>query len=340
MMVVMKEGATDKQIDHVIDKLKSVGAEAHVSRGKYKTVIGAIGDRENIIRLPLAAYPGVEKVIPILKPYKLVSREFRSEDTIIKIGNTIVGEGYFTVAAGPCSVESTEQTIVTAKVVKDAGAGLLRGGAFKPRTSPYSFQGLGEEGLKILAEARKETGLPVVTEVMDVRDVDLIAKYADVLQIGARNMQNFLLLKEVGGVNKPVLLKRGFSNTVEELLMAAEYVVKSGNSEVILCERGIRTFETSTRNTLDISSVPTIKHLSHLPIIVDPSHATGKRELIEPLVLASLAVGADGCLVEVHPNPEEALCDGPQSLTVSDFRRMMKKLEPLVKAFGKQMGRS
>lgn len=340
MMVVMKEGATEKQIEHVVEKLKSVGADAHVSRGKYKTVIGAIGDRENIVRLPLAAYPGVEKVIPILKPYKLVSREFRSEDTIIKVGDTTIGEGYFTVAAGPCSVETTEQTVVTAKVVEEAGAGLLRGGAFKPRTSPYSFQGLGEEGLKILAEARKKTGLPVVTEVLDVRDVDLVAKYADILQIGARNMQNFLLLTEVGKVNKPILLKRGFSNTVEELLMAAEYVVKSGNNEIVLCERGIRTFETSTRNTLDISSVPIIKQLSHLPVIVDPSHASGKRELIEPLVLAGLAAGADGCLVEVHPNPEEALCDGPQSLTINDFQRMMKKLRPLVRAFGKQMGRA
>lgn len=337
MMIVMKKGVTQEDIDHVVDKLRSVGAEAHISKGVLKTVIGAIGDKESIRTLPLEAFPGVEKVIPILKPFKLVSREFREEDTLIKVRDVTMGGDYFTIIAGPCAVESSEQLIEAAKAVKKAGAKMLRGGAFKPRTSPYSFQGLGEEGLKMLAEARKITGLPVVTEVLDVRYLDLVAEYADVVQIGARNMQNFLLLTELGKVKKPILLKRSFSATIEELLMAAEYVVKSGNPQVILCERGIRTFETYTRNTMDISAIPLIKGLSHLPVVVDPSHASGKRELIEPLSLAALAAGSNGVLIEVHPNPEEALCDGPQSLNFAGFEETSAKLINLASALNKKV---
>jgi 3-deoxy-7-phosphoheptulonate synthase len=333
----MRPDATEDQIQHVIDRLSEAGVDTHISKGKYRTVIGVIGDREVIAGLPLEAIPGVEKVVPILKPYKLVSREFHPENTVIKIDGVHLGEGSFTIIAGPCSVETEEQVLTTARLVKEVGGAILRGGAFKPRTSPYSFQGLGKKGLEILALAKKETGLPIVTEVLDVRDVDLVAEYADILQIGARNMQNFLLLTEVGRVDKPVLLKKGFSSTIEEALMAAEYIVKAGNPRVIVCERGIRTFETYTRNTLDISSVPLIKQLSHLPIVVDPSHASGKRELIEPLTLASLAVGADGVMIEIHPDPENALCDGPQALTFDQFRKLMEKLRNLVPVFGKQM---
>ncbi|MEW6188874.1 MAG: 3-deoxy-7-phosphoheptulonate synthase, partial [Actinomycetota bacterium] len=307
------------------------------SRGKFRTVILVIGDVEQAATLPLTVYPGVEKVMRVLKPYKLVNREVKPEDTVVKLKDAVIGGGYFTVIAGPCSVETEEQVLTTAKAVKRAGASILRGGAFKPRTSPYSFQGLGKEGLKILAEARRETGLPVVTEVMDTRDVDLVADYADMLQIGARNMQNFLLLKAVGAAPKPVLLKKGFSNTIDEFLMAAEYIMRAGNENVVLCERGIRTFETYTRNTLDLSAVPVIKDLSHLPVVVDPSHATGRSDLIEPLSLAALAVGADGIMVEVHPHPEEALCDGSQSLTFDAFNNMMRKIKPLAKILGKKM---
>jgi len=337
MIVVMKEGASKKEIEHVIDKLKEVGVDTHVSEGKYRTIIGVIGEEDVVAAVPLEVFPGVEKVMPVLKPYKLVSREFKPEDTIIKIGDSLIGGDYFVVIAGPCSVESEEQVLATAEAVKDAGATMLRGGAFKPRSSPYSFQGLGEEGLKILAKARDVTGLPIATEVMDTRDVALVAKYADVLQVGARNMQNFQLLTEVGKQRKPVLLKRGFSSTIEELLMAAEYVAKAGNKNIILCERGIRTFETYTRNTLDISAIPLIKSLSHLPVIVDPSHATGRIDLVEPLSLAAIAAGANGLMIEVHRNPEEALCDGSQSLTPASFAEIMKKISSLVNTFGKKM---
>ncbi len=337
MIVVMKEGASQKEIEHVIDKLKEVGVDTHVSEGKYRTIIGVIGEEDVVAVVPLEVFPGVEKVMPVLKPYKLVSREFKPEDTIIKIGDSLIGGDYFVVIAGPCSVESEEQVLATAEAVKDAGATMLRGGAFKPRSSPYSFQGLGEEGLKILAKARDVTGLPIATEVMDTRDVALVAKYADVLQVGARNMQNFQLLTEVGKQHKPVLLKRGFSSTIEEFLMAAEYVAKAGNKNIILCERGIRTFETYTRNTLDISAIPLIKSLSHLPIIVDPSHATGRIDLVEPLSLAAIAAGANGLMIEVHRNPEEALCDGSQSLTPASFAEIMKKISSLVNTFGKKM---
>lgn len=337
MMVVMRTGASEEEIAHVVERLKSIGADAHVSRGEFRTVIGAIGDREVIAQLPFEAMPGVENVIPIMKPYKLVSREFRGEDTVIDVRGAQVGGETFAVIAGPCSVETEEQVIATAKAVKEAGATILRGGAFKPRTSPYSFQGLGKEGLEILAAARDATGLPIVTEVLDPRDIELISEYADMLQVGARNMQNFLLLTEVGRAAKPVLLKRGFSCTIEEALMAAEYVAKAGNSQVIICERGIRTFETYTRNTLDISAIPLIKQLSHLPVIVDPSHASGKRELIEPLCFAALGAGADGVMIEVHPEPENAWCDGPQALDFDAFRVMMKKLAPRTAAFGKHL---
>jgi len=337
MMIVMRDGSSDEQVQAVIDKLHEVGAEAHLSRGEFKTIIGAIGDRERIALIPFEALPGVDSVVPIMKPYKLVSREFRQEFSLVKVGPTEFGGESFVVIAGPCAVESEEQMVATARAARAAGAGMLRGGAFKPRTSPYSFQGMGEEGLKLLALAREETGLPVVTEVVDVRHVELVASYADMLQIGARNMQNFLLLAEVGMQEKPVMLKRGLSSTIEEMLMAAEYVVRGGNAGVILCERGIRTFETATRNTLDLSSVPLVKELSHLPIIVDPSHATGKHELIAPLSKGALAVGADGIMIEIHPDPRAALCDGPQSLTLEEYARLMDELRSLAPALGRKI---
>ncbi|HEY5502907.1 MAG TPA: 3-deoxy-7-phosphoheptulonate synthase [Candidatus Anoxymicrobiaceae bacterium] len=337
MMIVMRDGSSDEQVQAVIDKLHEVGAEAHLSRGEFKTIIGAIGDRERISLIPFEALNGVDSVVPIMKPYKLVSREFRQEYSVVKVGPTEFGGESFVVIAGPCAVESEEQMIATAKAARAAGAGMLRGGAFKPRTSPYSFQGMGEEGLKLLALAREETGLPVVTEVVDVRHVELVASYADMLQIGARNMQNFLLLAEVGMQEKPVMLKRGLSNTIEEMLMAAEYVVRGGNAGVILCERGIRTFETATRNTLDLSCIPLVKELSHLPIIVDPSHATGKHELIAPLSKGALAVGADGIMIEIHPDPRAALCDGPQSLPLEEYALLMDELRALAPALGRKM---
>ncbi|MCK4778275.1 MAG: 3-deoxy-7-phosphoheptulonate synthase [Actinomycetia bacterium] len=338
MIIVMKDKATDQQIDGVIKKLESVGAKAHISKGKYKTIIGAIGDEGKVAQLPLKALPGVEKVMPVMKPFKIVSREFKPEDTVININGVKIGGGTFGLIAGPCSVENEEQLIETAKAVKNAGATFLRGGAFKPRSSPYSFQGLGEEGLKILSKAREITGLPIVTEVMDVRDIDLVAEYADILQVGARNMQNFLLLTEIGKQEKPILLKRGFSNTIEESLMAAEYIANSGNKKTIICERGIRTFETYTRNTLDISAIPIIKSLSHLPVIVDPSHAAGRADIIEPLVLAALAAGADCVIVEVHISPQNALCDGQQSLTPEVFKEIVDKIKNLAPHFNKNVG--
>ncbi|TET52591.1 MAG: 3-deoxy-7-phosphoheptulonate synthase [Actinobacteria bacterium] len=336
MMVVMKNTATEDQIKHVIEKIEEVGAKAHLSKGKYKSVIGVIGDTQQIDREVLEGFLGVENIVPISKPYKLVSSEFKAEPTEIKIGDAILGGNHFAVIAGPCSVETEEQVVAAAKAVKEAGGQILRGGAYKPRTSPYSFQGLGVEGLKLLDIASKETGLPVVTEVLDPRDIEVVASSAAILQIGARNMQNFTLLTEAGATQKPILLKKSFSATIEELFMAAEYIVKTGNEKVILCERGIRTFEPYTRNTLDISAVPLIKTLSHLPIIVDPSHATGKRELIEPLSLATLAAGGHGVMIEVHPAPEEALCDGSQSITITQLKELMEKIKPLAKFLGKQ----
>lgn len=337
MMIVMKPDATDDQVQHVVDRLAAVGAQAHISRGEFVTIIGAIGDREEIGQLPLDAMPGVDKVMPILKPYKLASRQTHPEDTVVQVRDRAVGGGMFALIAGPCSVESEEQYMLAARQAKAAGASMLRGGAFKPRTSPYSFQGMGEAGLQIMAAAREETGLPIVTELMDPRDVETVLKYADVIQIGTRNMQNFQLLSEVGKVERPVLLKRGMSATIEELLMAAEYILKEGNSDVILCERGIRTFETATRNTLDISAIPVIKKQSHLPVIVDPSHSAGKRDLVLPLSLASVAVGADGLLVETHPDPESALCDGSQSLPEADFMAFTAEVRRYVELAGKQI---
>jgi 3-deoxy-7-phosphoheptulonate synthase len=334
MVIVLREGATDSDIEELVSLLREVGAEAHVSRGEFRTVIGVIGDRERVMQMPFEAYPAVEKVVPIMKPYKLVSREFKDEPTVIRVGGAVIGGGSFSIIAGPCSVENEEQVLEAASAAREAGATLFRGGAYKPRSSPYSFQGLGEEGLAMLARAREETGLPIVTEVLDVRDIEVVSRFADVLQVGARNMQNFLMLRDLGQQDKPILLKRGMSSTVEEWLMAAEYILKEGNKEVILCERGIRTFETATRNTLDISAVPLVKNHSHLPIIVDPSHATGVRELVSPLCKAALAAGADGVMVEMHPNPREALCDGPQSLTIDGFRAMMDELKGLAAFLG------
>ncbi len=337
MVIVLKEPIRQEDIDAIVEKLASVGAEAHISRGRFKTLIGVIGDRETVMQIPFEAYAAVEAVVPIMKPYKMVSREFSPEPVTIRVGSVEVGPGTFSVIAGPCSVESAEQVMQAAGAARRAGATLFRGGAYKPRTSPYAFQGLGEEGLKMLAAAREATGLPVVTEVLDTRDVEVVAEYADVLQVGTRNMQNFLLLKEIGSIRKPVLLKRGMSSTIEEWLMAAEYIAKEGNHDVILCERGIRTFETATRNTLDISAVPVVKGLTHLPVFIDPSHATGRRDLVEPLTRAALAVGADGVMVEVHPNPAEALCDGPQSLNMEEFASLMRGLREICAAFGRKM---
>ncbi|MBI3858262.1 MAG: 3-deoxy-7-phosphoheptulonate synthase, partial [Planctomycetes bacterium] len=301
-------------------------------------VIGVIGDERKLDLANFTTLPGVEKVIPILKPYKLASRDFQKKDTVVKVGSDVrIGGGTFTVMAGPCAVESSEQTMECARKVSKSGAKVLRGGAFKPRTSPYAFQGLGREGLEILAAAREETGLPVITEVMTVEDVPLVAEFADILQIGARNSQNFNLLDAVGRQPKPVLLKRGLSGTIEELLLSAEYILSRGNPNVILCERGIRTYEKATRNTLDISAVPVLKKLSHLPVVIDPSHATGLRELVAPLSKAAVAVGADGVLIEVHPHPEKALCDGPQSLTPEMFEALVHELRPIAKAVGLEM---
>lgn len=337
MMIIMREGATDRDIEHVIEKVKELGVDVHVSKGAFATVIGLVGDTAKARELPLATFSGVDRVVPILKPFKLVNREFHPADTIVEVRGVKVGGNNFTVIAGPCSVEGHDGYMNIARFVKKTGAQMLRGGAFKPRSSPYAFQGLGEEGLKILAEARDETGLPVVTEVMDARDVEVVAKYADVLQIGARNMQNFTLLKSVGQAVKPVMIKRGLASTIEEFLMAAEYVVSSGNNNVILCERGIRTFETYTRNTLDLSCVPLVKQLSHLPIIVDPSHGAGRWDIVEPLSIASVAVGAHGIMIEVHPNPEEAFSDGYESLKFDNFENLMKNVKQAARVFGKGM---
>jgi 3-deoxy-7-phosphoheptulonate synthase len=338
LLIVMRAGATDAEVDDVVARLSEAGADAHVTPGKEATVIGAIGARELLATLPLEGFPGVEQVLPILKPYKLVSREMRRGPTVIEARGRRIGDGYFGLIAGPCTVEYREQTLETARAVDAAGATMLRGGAFKPRTSPYSFQGLGVEGLRILAEAREETGLPLVTELMDPRDVEAVVETADVIQIGARNMQNFTLLAEVGRAEKPVLIKRGPSASIEELLMAAEYVVREGNSEVILCERGIRTFERATRYTLDIGAIPVLKQETHLPVIVDPSHAAGKKELVAPLARAAVAAGADGIIVEAHPHPEEALCDGPQLIPTAEFAAFADEIRALASLTGKVIG--
>jgi len=338
MLVVMRDHASQSEIDHVVELLHESGAEAHLSQGEVKTVIGVIGDREVIYSLDLEGLPGVQEVIRVLKPYKLVTREFQPDDTIIRVGPSVVGGGAFAVMAGPCSVESAEQMHATAAAVKAAGATFLRGGAYKPRSSPYAFQGMGIDGLKLLREAADGVGLPVVTEVLDVRDAETVATWADVLQVGARNMQNFMMLEELGRMRKPVLLKRGLAATVEEVLSAAEYLLKGGNREIMLCERGIRTFETYTRNTLDLAAVAAFKTLTHLPVIVDPSHATGRRDLVAPMSRASVIAGADGIMVEVHPDPERAKCDGPQSLTPHAFDELMRGVSPLITLEGKRLG--
>jgi 3-deoxy-7-phosphoheptulonate synthase len=338
MMIVMQEGATEEQIARVIESIERAGAKAHPSRGEFVTVIGAIGDdRELVGSLALEGLPGVERVVPILKPYKLVTREFRREDSVVDVAGRRIGGGSFGLIAGPCTVETRAQTLTSARACKEAGATHLRGGAFKPRTSPYTFQGLGLPALEILAEAREETGLPIVTEVMDVRQLEDVLEVADMIQLGARNMQNFDLLREVGRVDRPVLLKRGVSSTIEEWLLSAEYIAREGNDQIVLCERGIRTFETATRSTLDISAVPAAKQFTSLPIIVDPSHAAGKRDLILPLARAAVVAGADGLIVEVHPAPEQALCDGPQALHADRFAAWVADVRRCVELMSKTM---
>jgi 3-deoxy-7-phosphoheptulonate synthase len=342
MMIVMKETATDGEVDAVIAKIESAGALAHPIKGARLTVIGAIGDVEqdvNLESLGLEGQPGVDRVMPILKPYKLASAQIRhGERTVLDIEGRKVGGDHFALIAGPCTIESRDQTLQTARVVRDAGVAMLRGGAYKPRTSPYAFQGLGQEGLRLLAEAKKETGLPVVTELMDLRDIEEVLEVADVIQIGARNMQNYPLLAEIGRSGRPALLKRGLSSTLDELLMAAEYILKEGNPSVMLCERGIRTFETDhRRTTLDLMAVPILKELSHLPVIVDPSHAAGRRDLVLPLSLAAAAAGADGIIVEVHPCPDEAVCDGPQALLADTFAEFAATVQRTAELAGKAL---
>jgi 3-deoxy-7-phosphoheptulonate synthase len=338
MIIVMQDSATSEEVERILELLDSAGARGLVSTSDLATVIGIIGERDVIAGLPLEAYPGVDKVLPILKPYKLVSREFRRSDTVITVGGTSLGGGHVALIAGPCSVESRAQLLEAATFAKEGGATMLRGGAFKPRSSPYAFQGLGVEGLEILAEAREQSGLPIVTELMDPRHLEAVVKYSDIIQIGARNMQNFQLLSAVGEIDRPILLKRGLAATIEELLMAAEYIVKEGNEKVILCERGIRTFETATRNTLDISAVPILKQRSHLPVVVDPSHAAGKVDLVEPLSLAAIVAGADGLMIEMHPTPETALSDGAQSLDPVQFAAVAARIRDVVDWAGKTMG--
>jgi 3-deoxy-7-phosphoheptulonate synthase len=337
MIVVMSSEATQAQLELVKEKLTGWGFGVHLSQGVERTIIGAIGEKRPGVLDSIEAMDGVEKVVPIVQPFKLASQEFHKEKSLVAVGRVVFGGPQIVVIAGPCAVENEEQMLRTALAVKQAGAAILRGGAFKPRTSPYAFQGLEEEGLKILQRASQAASIPFVTEVVNPRDVELVAQYADMLQIGARNMQNFTLLKEVGRTKKPVLLKRGLAATIEEWLMAAEYILSEGNFEVVLCERGIRTYETATRNTLDLSAIPLIHRLSHLPVIADPSHGTGKRHLVLPLSRAAIAAGADGVAIEVHPAPETALSDGPQSLNFAAFADLMTQIRPIVLAMGRQM---
>src|SRR5436190_5756276 len=332
MFVVMTAGASEAEILGVKSQILAEGLTPFDHVGPERTVIavvGEVGPRKQVLMSRLASLPGVASVTPISRPFKLTSREFHPEDSVIRVLDTVIGDGSLTMMAGPCSIESRDQLFETADAVAAAGATVLRGGAFKPRTSPYAFQGLGVQGLRFLAEARERTGLPVITEVMESNQVDIVAEYADILQIGTRNMQNYSLLRDVGRVARPVMLKRGYGATVEEWLMAAEYIVSSGNPNVILCERGIRTFEPYTRNTMDLAAVPLLHHLTHLPVIVDPSHATGKRWLVKPMALAGVAVGADGVMVEVHPNPDEALSDAEQQLDLDQFRDLMAAIVPV-----------
>ena len=341
MIIVTRANITEAELDHIRERIEAAGLKTHLSRGERRTIVGCIGDEALLENIPLRSLPGVESVMPVLRPYKRASIDFAAARTIVNAGEgASFGGESLAIIAGPCSVENRGMLIDTAVAVRNAGATMLRGGAFKPRTSPYSFQGLGVDALKLLADIRSETGLPVVTEVLDTRHVDVVAQYADMLQVGARNMQNFALLAELGRVQRPVLLKRGLSATITELLMAAEYIMAHGNSQVVVCERGIRTFETATRNTLDISAIPVIKRESHLPVIVDPSHAGGDADLVEPLSLAAIAAGADGLIVEVHPDPERALSDGDQSLTFDAFSALMTRLAPIVHAVGRTFSRS
>lgn len=334
MIIVMQLGASQDDVDAVVQRLQTIGCDAHVSVGQYRTVIGALGDREAIRQLPWEAMSGVERAVPVMKPFKFVSRDFQPDDTVLKIRNAVIGGGGFTAVAGPCAVESRDQLFRTAEAVRDAGATVLRGDAFKPRTSPYSFQGLGEQGLELLAEAREEFDLPFVAEVLDPREVGLVSSYADILRIGTRNMANFTLLTEVGRQPKPVMLKRGFTATIEEWLNAAEYIYKEGNHQIMMTERGIRTFETASRNTLDITAVPIIKGLSHLPVMVDPSHSGGKRELVAPLARAAVAIGADAIMVDVHPTPDTAQVDGAQALLPREFAELMESVVQIARVVG------
>jgi 3-deoxy-7-phosphoheptulonate synthase len=337
MIVIMKPGASSAQVANVIARVEQSGCGAHISEGKERTIIGIIGNGRPLDHEQLERMDGVERTVPILRPFKLASRDFHPQDSVVKLNGVSIGAKQLIVMAGPCAVESREQLLEAAHAVKEAGAHVLRGGAFKPRTSPYSFQGMGEEGLKILAEAREQTGLLVVTEVMDPQLVPLVTTYADIMQVGARNMQNYALLHAVGEAQRPVLLKRGMMSTVEEMLMAAEYILSHGNNRVILCERGIRTFETYTRNTFDINAVPLLKQLSHLPVVADPSHGTGKWELVSPVARAAVAAGADGLIIEVHPQPEAALSDGAQSLKPGRFSDLLDSLEAIAEAVGRTL---
>lgn len=338
MIIVLRPDATEEQINHIVRKVKTLGLTPHLSKGTERTIIGVIGPEDVLRNTPLEVFPGVENVLPVLAPYKLVSREFKRQDSVIDLGKGLkLGGKKVIIMAGPCAIEGMDSLYEIAKSVKKAGASVLRGGAFKPRSSPYAFQGLGEEGLKILKKAGDELGMVTITEVMDSRDVELVANYADILQIGCRNMQNFNLLKELGAIRKPILLKRGMSSTIKELLMSAEYILSGGNFNVILCERGIRTFEDATRNTLDISAVPVVKELSHLPIIVDPSHAAGKWGLVAPLSKAAVASGADGLIIEVHNHPEDAKSDGAQSLIPDNFSKLMQEVRAITGVVGREL---
>lgn len=340
MIVVMKAGCSQDDIGAVVDRIKKLGLKEHISQGVERTIIGVLGQNLLDLQDKLQLLPGVEEIIPVSKPYKLASREFHPQNTVVRVNGVAIGGDEIVIMAGPCAIESEQQLLDTARQVKADGANILRGGAFKPSTSPYHFRGLGKKGLEILAKTREATGMPVITEVMTPNDVELVANYVDILQIGARNMQNFILLDEVGKTRKPVMLKRGLSSTIQEWLLAAEYILAQGNEQLILCERGIRTFETSTRNTMDISAIPIIKKVSHLPIIADPSHATGKWYLVAPLALAAIAAGADGLMIEVHPNPVLALKDGAQSLTFESFRQFVSQAIPIAQATGRKLATS
>lgn len=337
MIIILKPNTTDQQIDHVVELVEELGLKAHLSRGTYRTVIGVIGDESKLQTAPLRAIPGVADVIPVLPPYKLASLEAHPEPTVVNVAGVKFGGGHLGMIAGPCAVESAERMDAIAAEVRKAGADILRGGAYKPRTSPYAYQGMGEDGLKILRDVGQKHGMPIVTEVMDPRRVEVVARYADMIQIGARNMQNFVLLSEVGQSKKPVLLKRGMSATIEDLLMSAEYILSQGNTNVVLCERGVKGFDKITRNLFDVAAVPCVKALSHLPIIVDPSHATGRPDLIPPCALAGVAAGADGVHIEVHNCPEQAMSDGPQALLPDQYRELASRIRKLAEMMGKQV---